>query len=100
ADGHVIWVKKFGAVGFDGPRAAVIDGANNILIPMDFAESWSNQTSNLYKLDSNGNFLWSRGFPSADYGTATQWFTFSTAAADGSNAIYTSGTFRGSHDFG
>jgi hypothetical protein len=101
AQGHFIWAKSFGGLGWDYPRALTLDSANNIystghfdnLADLDPHTSAAHYlTSNgqwdpyIQKLDAQGNFMWARniGGLTNDIGMCV--------AVDNSN-IYTSGQF-------
>ena len=102
AQGHFIWAKSFGGLGWDFPRALTLDSANNIystghfdyLADVDPDTSAAHYISSngqwdayIQKLDAQGNFMWARniGGLTNDIGICI--------AVNRSN-IYTSGEFE------
>ncbi|MBN8703693.1 MAG: T9SS type A sorting domain-containing protein [Bacteroidetes bacterium] len=100
-NGTVLWAKSFGGNAWDDVHSITTDAANNIIVVGGFnsstiglgATTLSNSdvpSHDLFiaKYDTNGNLLWAKSFGAQDddYGTS--------AAIDGMNNIFVSGTFE------
>lgn len=104
--GNPIWLKSIGGSASDGALAIATDNQNNVFIggyfigTVDFdpGPGLSNHTATvidmfILKLDSNGNYLWSRtiGGSSLDF--------VSDIAVDQAGNVYCTGVFEGTVDF-
>jgi len=105
--GNFIWAKTFGGLPADDVFSITIDSDQNILLTGEYegtadfdpgpgiAQHTSPSVSSLYvlKLDSDGNYIWSKTmegtWDSRGYGIAT----------DESNNVYVTGEFGGTTDF-
>jgi len=107
ASGNFIWAKHMGGTIYDVGLSIALDGAGNVYTTgyfegtADFDPgagvfnlvSAGNYEIFVSKLDASGNFVWAKrmGGTSADYGTSI--------ALDGSDNVYTTGSFQGTVDF-
>jgi hypothetical protein len=106
--GNFIWAKQFGGVNNDFVRSIVVDDFNNVYTTGTFAGTVDfdpgSGTFNLVsignsedvfisKLDVSGNFMWAQQIGNS---VSDQVFSISL---DGSNNIYTCGTFNSTVDF-
>lgn len=105
--GVVLWVKNFGNAEHDYGNGISLDAQGNIYVTgcfqltTDFNPGGQGgvMTSNgfqdlfVLKLDQNGNFIWVKGFGSANYEESL------SAATDAAGNVYLAGTFFSSIDF-
>lgn len=107
ANGNFVWTKTFGGIDDDAASSITKDSNGNIYIAgifkdtvdFDFSSGMDNHYSNggtdiyIEKLDTNGNFLWTKTFG----GTNFEYSTFITI--DSFESIYTLGFFEGTLNF-
>ena len=103
-NGAFIWGKRFGNISPQSGKAITVDAQNNVLIVGDFygqvdfgggpLVSAGNTDAYAAKLDTNGNFLWSKRFGDVAGQTAV------AVAVDGSGSMVFTGTLNGAADFG
>ena len=105
--GNTVWARRAGASGFDQGYGLAVDSQDNVLIAgffmgtVDFdpGASTANLTSAgswdgyVWKLDSQGNYLWARRVGSTDVDRVT------AIAVDALNNVYLTGEFSGTVDF-
>lgn len=106
--GNLTWVKRVGDFHMEYGNSVVTDKFNNIhttgvyvaVVPVDFDPGPSSFTLTskgydafVQKLDSNGNFIWAKGFGGLWYDGGT------TICLDSSLNVYTSGYFKDTTDF-
>ncbi|MFN0188124.1 MAG: T9SS type A sorting domain-containing protein [Bacteroidia bacterium] len=105
--GNLVWVKSFAGTSVDGPVGLVVDNSGNPILLGQFQQtinanpnpnlsnplaSFGNEDLFLVKLDSTGNYLWSKQFGgvNSDYPTMLR--------SDNLGNLIVSGTFRDSID--
>jgi hypothetical protein len=105
--GNFLWAKSFGGIDADQGYALKVDHSGNVYTTGDFSSiadldpgigilnftSNGNQDIFVQKMDSAGNFLWSKSF-GGYYGDFSH-----SIAADNLGNVYTIGEFRGLVDF-
>ncbi len=106
--GTLLWARQLGGTGQDGALGIGLDANANVYtaggfgatVDFDPGPGVFNVTAKgqsdsfVWKLDTNGNFVWARtvGGPGAEIAAAGM-------AADSSGSVYTSGLFAGTVDF-
>lgn len=107
--GNFVWVKSFGSTQYDEGVDLALDNSNNIhllsnftgTVDFDPGASTYNLTSTsasyfdiaVTKLDSNGNFIWAKGF-----GSTSEEYAGGIVINNSGN-VYVSGNFDGTVDF-
>lgn len=83
-DGNLIWGQSFGDVYTDDVNAITLDNVGNVYIVGNM------DNNEIMKLDSAGNFIWSKQLPAYDT---------KSASTDANGNLYVAGEFQNTQDF-